>query len=146
MSASNIFRIGMTPSPTAYLAVFAPEVREVLHVHIEQPWACFVDHLNHIRAGANCMPDVDAAADARIHILHRLQYIQRRTPQLVLGPVIVDRNTNVVLLYKLLNSLQSFRCGVSGDNHADTRSFAVFEFGPYIRIFVLGEINGPGGM
>ena len=54
------------------LALFALEAREVLHMHVEQPRACFLDRLHHIRAGANRMPHIDAAADARIHTIHRL--------------------------------------------------------------------------
>src|SRR5438552_2977868 len=81
------------------LALLALEVREVLHVHVKEPWACFVDRLNDIRAGADRMPDIDAAADARIHTFHRRQYIERRMPQLVLGAVIVDRDADVVFLY-----------------------------------------------
>src|SRR5580658_2915465 len=54
------------------LALFALEVREVLHVHVEQPRAHFVDCLNHIGAGTNRMPHIDTAADAWIHTLHGL--------------------------------------------------------------------------
>jgi len=132
--------------PHRDLALFTLEVREVLHVHIEQPRACFVDRLNHIRAGTNRMPHIDAAADARIHTLHRLQYIQRRRPQLVFGAVIVDRDADVVLLYKLLDSQQSFQCRVSGDNNPNSRSRAVFELSPYIRIFIFCKIDGSGSM
>jgi hypothetical protein len=97
------------------LALFVFKVGKILHVHVEQSGTCFVNCLCDIGAGANSMPDVDAASDAGIHLLHRLQYIQRRVPQLILGSVIVDRKANVVLLHELLNSGQSRKCRVTGD-------------------------------
>src|SRR6266436_3624984 len=128
------------------LALFALEVREVLHVYVEEPWACFVDRLNDIRAGADRMPDIDAAADARIHTLHRFKYIQWRMPQLVLRAMIVDRDADVVFLYEILDSRQSLRCRVARDNNADSRSLAVFELTSDIRIFILREIDGSGSV
>jgi hypothetical protein len=41
-------------------------------MHVKQPRACFVDRLNYVGAGTSRMPDIDAAPDARIHILYRL--------------------------------------------------------------------------
>src|ERR1700730_8169385 len=58
----------------------------------------------------------------------------------------MDRDADVVLLYKLLNSRQSFECRVTGDNNAKTSSLAVFEFGPYVRIFVFRKIDGSSSM
>src|SRR5258708_19195091 len=72
------------------LVIFSLEVGEVFHVDVEQPGSGFVDGLNDVSAGTNGMSDIDATADARIKILHRFQYIQRRVPQLILRPVIVD--------------------------------------------------------
>src|SRR5437899_7866462 len=124
------------------LALFALEVRKVLHVYVKEPWACFVDRLNDIRAGADRMPDIDAAADARIHTLHGPQDIQWRMPQLVLGAVIVDRDPDVVFLYEFLDSRQSLRCRVARDNNADSRSLAVFELVADIRSFMFRELDG----
>src|SRR6266478_4412234 len=123
------------------LALFALEVREVLHVYVKEPWTCFVDRLNDIRAGADRMPDIDAAPDARIHTLHGPQDIQWRMPQLVLGAVIVDRDPDVVFLYDFLDSRQSLRCRVASDNNADSRPLAVFELAADIGIFILREID-----
>jgi hypothetical protein len=68
MSASNIFRTGMMPSPTAtWLSLLWKFVRSFMCM-LKQPRADFVDRLHHVGAGANRVPDVDAAADARIHI------------------------------------------------------------------------------
>src|SRR5438477_2190593 len=92
------------------------------------------------------MSDIDAAPDARIHVLYRLQHIERRMPQLVLRSVIVDRDFDVVLLYELLYSWQSFRRGVAGDDDGNPRSLAVFELGPDVGIFIFGEIDGPGSV
>src|ERR1700732_4358950 len=99
------------------LALFALEVREVLHVNVKQPRARFADRLNHIGAGTSRMPDIDAAPHARIHTLYRLQYIQRRMPHLIFRSVIVNRQPDIVLLYELLDSRESFRCWVARDNH-----------------------------
>src|SRR5258708_24021329 len=128
------------------LALLVLEVREILYVYVKQPGACFVDGLNHIRAGTNCMPDIDAAPDARIHTLYRLQYIQRRMPELIFGSVIVDRETEVVFLYEFLDSRQSFRCRVARDNDANARPLAVVELIPDVRIFIFREIDRSGGV
>src|SRR5438876_11500482 len=92
------------------------------------------------------MPDIDAAPDARIHTLHGAQYIQRRMPQLILGPVIMDRHADVVLLYELLDSRQCLGCMVVRDNNGNTSPLAVFELAADIRIFILFEIAVSGGV
>ena len=67
-------------------------------------------------------------------------------PQLVFRPVIVDRDADVVLLHELLDSRQSLRCGVAGNDDADTCALAVFELGADVRIFIFREIDGSGGV
>src|SRR6266436_5312806 len=129
-----------------HLTILALEVCEVLHVYVKQPRACRVDRLNHIRAGTNRVPDVDTAPDARVHTLYRLQYIQRRMPQLIFRPVIVDRETDIVFFYELLYSRQGFRCWVAGDDDANTCPLAVFELAPDVCIFIFREINGSGSV
>src|SRR5437667_381188 len=64
-----------------HLALFALEAREVFHVHVKQPRTHLVNRLHDLRACANRMPNVDTAPHARIHTLHRLQYIPRRMPE-----------------------------------------------------------------
>src|SRR5260370_37894276 len=91
------------------LTLLALKVGEILHVYVKHPRTCFMDRLNHVRARANRMPDIDAAADARIHALHRLQNIQRRMPQLILGAMIVDRDADVGFLYECLDTRQRFQ-------------------------------------
>src|SRR6266436_5668562 len=110
-----------------HLTILALEVCEVLHVYVKQPRACSVDRLNYIRAGTSRVPDVDTAPHARVHTLYRHQYIQRGMPQLIFGPVIVDGETDIVLLHELLDPRQSFRCGVAGDDDANSCSLAVLE-------------------
>ena len=39
---------------------------------VKEPWACFVGRLNDIRAAADRMPDIDAAADATTAALRTL--------------------------------------------------------------------------
>src|SRR6266404_1101666 len=90
------------------------------------------------------MPDIDAAPHARIHTLYRLQYIQRRMPDLIFRPVIVDRETDIVFFYELLHSRQGFRRGVAGDNDTDICALAILELTPDVRIFVFREIDGSG--
>src|SRR5271156_5617047 len=124
------------------LALFALEVREVLHVHVEQSRSYFVDRLDHICASADCMSHIDAATDARIHRLNCLQHIQGRMPQLVLGAMIVNRDADVVLLYEFLNSRERFRSRVPGDNNSDAGSLAVFELGADVCILIFREIDG----
>src|SRR5258708_14014167 len=67
-------------------------------------------------------------------------------PQLVFRRVIVDRDTDIVLLYEFLNSRQSLWCGVAGDDDGNASRLAVFEFTPDVRIFIFLEIDGSGSM
>ena len=60
--------------------------------------------------------------------------------------MIVDCDTDVILLYELLNSRQSFRCRISGDNNLNSRSLAIFKLSPYIRIVIFGKIDGSGSV
>src|SRR6266478_565520 len=92
------------------------------------------------------MPDIDAASHARIHSLYRLQYIQRRMPQFILRPVIVDREAYVVLLHKLLNPRQRLGGGVARDNHLNPRPLAVFKLAANVRIFIFREIDCSGSV
>src|SRR5580658_2816817 len=88
------------------------------------------------------MPDVNAAPDARIHILDRLQHVERRMPYSIFRPVIVNRDADIELLDELLDSRQRLRCGVAGDNHRNPCSLAVFKLRPDIRVFIFREIDG----
>src|SRR5216684_4461484 len=129
-----------------HLTILALEVCEVLHMYVKQPRACRADRLNHIRAGPSRVPDVDTAPDARIHPLYRLQYIQRRMPKLIFRPVIVDGETDVVLLYELLDPRQSLRCGGARNDDDNTCSLAIFELAADVRVFILREIDGSGSV
>ncbi len=67
-------------------------------------------------------------------------------PQLVLWPVIVNRESDVVLSYELLDSRQSLWRWVAGNNHGNACSLAVLEFAADVRIFVFLEIDRSGGV
>src|ERR1700730_16944006 len=92
------------------------------------------------------MPHIDAAPNAGIHTLYCLQYILRRMPQLIFRPVIVDRDSDIVLPYEPLNSRQSLPCRVARDNDGNTRPLAVFELTPDVCIFIFREIDGSCSM
>src|SRR6266851_7886391 len=98
------------------LALFALEAGQVLHMHVVQPRPHLVDGLDHIDARTHRMPDVDAAADAGVVLLHPLQNVQRGVPQLVLRSMIMDRNADVVLLHELFDPRKGLRSRVSGDD------------------------------
>lgn len=59
------------------LAVSALKICKILYMHVEQAWSHFVDSLNDIRTGTHSMAYVDAASHTRVHVLYRLQHIQR---------------------------------------------------------------------
>src|SRR5882724_10822587 len=67
-------------------------------------------------------------------------------PDFIFRAVIVDGETDVVLLYEFFDARQSLRCGVAGDNDADPRALAVFKFGADVRIFIFGKIDGAGSV
>src|SRR5579859_5836442 len=100
-----------------YLAFLALEVCEVFDVHVKEPRAYIANGLDDIGAGAHCVPDIDAAADARIELFDRLEHIQRGGPDLILRPVVVDSDADIVLLHKLLNARKDLRRWIACDNH-----------------------------
>ncbi len=67
-------------------------------------------------------------------------------PQLILRPVIVDREPYVVLLHKLFDTRKRGRFWVSSDNHRDTRSLGIFELTADVVILILGKVNRSHGM
>ena len=100
-----------------------------------------LNRLHHIGAGTHRVPHIDAASHARVHIADRLQNIERRMPQLIFRPVVVDGEAYVVLLHKLLDARKSTGRWVSSDNHRDTRALAILEFTADVVIFILREID-----
>ena len=60
--------------------------------------------------------------------------------------MIVDRETNVILLYELFDSRQIFWRGVASDNNGDSCLFAIFEFAPDVRVIIFVKINGSGSV
>src|SRR6266566_2283130 len=67
-------------------------------------------------------------------------------PQLVFRPVIVNRETDIVLFYELLDSRQSLWRWVASDNDGNACSLAVFEFAANVRIVILLKINRSGSV
>src|ERR1700722_6941644 len=51
-----------------YLALFDVQVRQVLHMHVEEARSDFMDGLDDVRAGAHGVAYIDAAADSRVHV------------------------------------------------------------------------------
>jgi hypothetical protein len=51
------------------LTFLALEIGQVFHVHVEEAGTYFMDSFDNIGAGAHCVAYIDAAADARVHIL-----------------------------------------------------------------------------
>src|SRR6476660_2436647 len=129
-----------------HLTILALEVCEVFHVYVKQPGACRVDRLNYIRAGTSRVPDINTAPHARIHTLYRVQYIERRMPQLVFRSVIVYGDTDIVFLHELLDPRQSRRCGVAGDDDGNACPLAVLELVPDVCVFIRLEIDGSGSV
>src|SRR5579859_746252 len=115
-------------------------------MNVKESRAGFSNRLHYVRAGTRRVPDVDATPDSRIHVLYRLQYVQRRMPQPILWPVIMDRDANVIFLYELFDSRQSSGRGVASDNHANSGSLRILELAANIRIFVIRKIDGSGGV
>src|ERR1700722_3907881 len=67
-------------------------------------------------------------------------------PQIILRPIIGDGDTDVVFLYELFYSRQSFWSGIAGDDHANSCALAIFELGADVRIFIFGKIDGSGSV
>ena len=67
-------------------------------------------------------------------------------PELVLWPVIVDREPNVVLLDELLDARKGLRRRVSGNDHRDTRPLAVLELVADVIVFILRKVDCSRGM
>src|SRR4029077_2409643 len=137
---------GHATIPHRDLTLLVLEVREILHVYVKQAGAGFMDGLNDVRARANCVPDINAAADTRVHILHRFQNSDWGRPQFVFRTVIVDGDADVVFLCEFLDARKSLRGGVARDDNGNPRTLAVFELAAYVRILVLCEIDDSGAV
>jgi len=65
----------------------------------------------------------------RDRFFERLENVQRRRPELVLGSVIVDGDADVVFPDELLKPWQRFGSRISGDYYADAGALTVLELG-----------------
>src|SRR6266576_1094883 len=114
------------------------QIAQILDVHVEQPWARVRDRPYDVGAGADGVPDVDAQSHPAIQIAHVLQGVVRGREVLVLGPVVVERDADVVLLGEALNAREQRRGGVRRDErHAGGPR--VREVFLHVRIAVLVE-------
>ena len=136
----------MMPSPTATWLSLAGEVGQVLHVHVVEARAGGVDGLDQVGVGARGVADIDAESDARIEILDGFEHVERRREELVLGPVIVDGDADVVFLDELLDPIERFRRRVAGDDDVDAGALAVFELGADVGFVIFGKVDGSGGV
>ncbi len=59
----------MTPSPTATWLSLTLAVGEILDVHVEETRSDLFDGGDGVDSGAHGVADVDAAADAGIHVI-----------------------------------------------------------------------------
>ena len=113
---------------------------------IEEPRANFVNRLHHIRSRAHSMAHINAAADAGIGPFERLENVQRRRPELILGAVVVDGDTDVVFLDELLQARQRLGGGIAGHDHADAGALAILKLGADVGVFIPGKVDGAGGV
>ena len=67
-------------------------------------------------------------------------------PELVLGPVIVDGESDVVFAHKLFDARESCWGGVTGDYDGNPCPLAVLEFVANVGVFIFIEINCSGSM
>ena len=72
------------------LAFLCGEVGEVFGVEVEEARADGVDRFDDIGTGADAVADVDAAADAGVHVADDLEDVEGRVPDGVFGAVVVD--------------------------------------------------------
>ena len=110
-------------------------------MHVVQPRPHLVNSFDHVDAGTHRMPDVDTATDARIVLLHPFQHIQRGVPQLILRPMVMNGQADVILLHEFFDAWKRLRSRVSGDNHGNSSALAVFKLAANILIFVLRKID-----
>ena len=124
------------------LALLHLHVCEVFHMHVEEPRADRVDSLHNIRTGARGVAYVDATTDARVHVLHQLEYVERRLPELVFWPVVMDGNLYVVLLHELFDAREACRRWITRNDDPDARPFAVLKLATDIVIVIPWEVDG----
>src|SRR5947209_1475171 len=98
-----------------YLAFLLCAICQVFHVDVEEPGTCFAKRCHNISSGSHRMPDIDAATDAWVHVIHSSQYVQRRREVFVLGSVVVNADSNVVLLHEFLYVRKCLMRGSSDD-------------------------------
>src|SRR5256885_5305253 len=79
------------------LTGFGRQIAQVLGVHVEQSWARICDRPYDVGARPDGVSDVDAQPHPAIHVAYVFQGVVRRREVLVLGPVVVEGDLDVVL-------------------------------------------------
>jgi hypothetical protein len=120
------------------LGLAAGGIGEVLDVEVVEARAGGVDGGDHVGAGADGVAEVDAEADARIHVLDGGEHVEGRGKVLVLGAVVVDGELDVVLLDELFQA-RKVLVGGRADGDGDARGLEVFELGTDVGVVVLVE-------
>ena len=122
------------------------KTRQILDVHIEQSRPHLVNCANHVRARTLTMADIDTASQPRIHVLHNLQHIQRRWPNLVLRAMIVNGKSDVVLLDELFDARQNLRRRVARNDHRNPGTLGIFKLASNVLVFIFLKVDGPRGV
>jgi hypothetical protein len=60
--------------------------------------------------------------------------------------MVVDGDANVVLLDELFDARKRGGRGVSGDDDLDAGALGIFKLGADVVVFVLGKVDGAGGV
>src|SRR5260370_41588956 len=82
------------------------------------------------------MSNIDAAAHACVHLPDCGEHVQRRGEVLILGPMVMDADPDVVLLHEFLHPRKRLMGG-SGDDQGYSGSLAVLKFFPDVLIVVV---------
>jgi hypothetical protein len=120
------------------LGFAAVGVGKVLDMEIEEAWAGGVDRSYDVSPRTDGVAEVDAEADARVHLRDSFEDVEGRREVLVLRAVIMDGELDVVFLDKLFEA-RKVLVRWSADGDRDAGGLEVFEFGADIFVVVLGE-------
>src|SRR4029077_10410345 len=105
--------------PYRHLALLRCEVGQILDVHVEKARSRGVDRLDNVSTCAHAVTHIDAAAHPRIHRLYKLQHIEWRREDLVLGSMIVDGDFDVVFLHEFFHTRQRGGRWIAGNDDLD---------------------------
>jgi len=116
---------------------------EVLHVHVEEAGAGFMDGVDYVGSGAHGVAYVDAAAHAWVQALHCGEHGEWRGPDFVLGAVVVDGEADIVFLHELFDGGQAFGQRVAGDDDLYAGGLGIVEV--LAEVGWVFEVDGADG-